>query len=212
MRVKICGITRAEDAKLAVRLGAWGLGFIFCEQSPRNISPEEAAKIIKVLPDSIRTVGVFVNAEAETIRDIQEKTGINTIQLHGDETPEFVSELETASVIKATALNSQSDLDALKLHDRVMAFFIDSSTPEKRGGTGVHSNWKLAREAKQFGNVILSGGLTPDSVGAAIREVGPWAVDVSSGIESRPRIKDPNKMRDFFDAVSKATLQKGNAT
>lgn len=205
VKVKICGITNIEDAKAALDAGADALGFIFCKDSPRHISFESAEKIIKALPPFIIKIGVFVNETPELIVKTVAGTGINQIQLHGNEPPEMCRSL--CHVIKAFRIKSLESLDPLdKYKDLIAAFLLDAYTPDILGGTGQIFNWDIAIEAKQFGRIILAGGLTPDNVSKAINRVEPYAVDVCSGIESKKGKKDHKKMQLFIERAKSALL------
>ena len=197
MRIKICGLTRMEDALLAARLGAWAVGFIFYEKSPRFIEPREAGKIVAVLPPEMLSVGVFVNAPAERIAEAARLSGIRAAQFHGDETPEALSNFRLET-IKAFRPRRSTDLGSLAHYRPSLGFLIDSAVAGQWGGSGVLSDWALASEAKRYGPVILSGGLRPENVREAIREVRPFAVDVASGVEREPGIKDHAKVERFF--------------
>ncbi|MBM4129326.1 MAG: phosphoribosylanthranilate isomerase [Nitrospira sp.] len=203
VRVKICGITNPDDAMGAVNFGADALGFVFFKGSPRFITPEEAASIIKNLPPFITTVGVFVNERPENIEHILSQTNIDVVQLHGDEPPETCSTLRR--VIKAIRVRSLESLDPLKNYkDKVSAFLLDTFVPDTPGGTGQQFNWDIAVYAKQFGKIILAGGLTPDNVVEAVRRVRPYGVDVSSGVELEKRKKDRKKMKLFIEKAKEA--------
>ncbi|MFN3396293.1 MAG: phosphoribosylanthranilate isomerase [Thermodesulfovibrionales bacterium] len=196
VKVKICGITNLEDALAAVDYGADALGFVFYKGSPRYISAEAAKEIIKQLPPLITTVGVFVDETPERIEDTLRHVPIDIAQLHGHEPPE--SCLLSRRVIKAIRVKELSDLEPLKKY-RVSAFLLDTYTPESLGGTGQIFNWDIAVAAKQFGHIILAGGLNPENIERAIRWVRPYAVDVSSGIEEEKGKKDLKKMRLFIE-------------
>lgn len=198
VKVKICGITNLEDATEAVSHGADALGFVFFKKSPRYISPSKAKAIIKELPPFISSVGLFVNEKKTTIEKTISQTGINIVQLHGDEPPKACS--LSRPVIKAIRVKSLESLDPLsKYKDRVSAFLLDAYTQEAFGGTGKIFNWDIAVEAKRFGKIILAGGLTPDNIEQAIRWVHPYAVDVSSGVEAEKGKKDHRKMKLFIE-------------
>ena len=183
VKVKICGITNLDDAMAAADFGADALGFVFFKKSPRYLSPANAKKIIKRLPPFISTVGVFVNENKKNIEKIVLQTGINIIQLHGDETPKACN--LSKPVIKAIRVKSIETLGLVsKYKDKVSVFLLDTYTPEVFGGTGQVFNWDIAVEAKKFGRVILAGGLTPENIEKAVRLVHPYAVDVSSGVEA----------------------------
>ncbi|MBM4053404.1 MAG: phosphoribosylanthranilate isomerase [Planctomycetes bacterium] len=196
MRVKICGITNRNDALSAIEFGADALGFVFAE-SPRRVTKEQARNIIAELPPFISTVGVFVNEKKETIIDIAEYCGLTTIQLHGNEPPSDLEGLARFKVIKAFRIKGEQDLKALSLY-KPHAFLLDSYVKGVMGGTGTTFNWEIAKQARQYGTIILSGGLTPDNVKEAIRTVTPYAVDVSSGVESAPGKKDASLLKKFI--------------
>lgn len=201
VRVKICGITNVGDALAAVDAGADALGFMFYEASPRNITAEAAAKIIRQLPPFIAKVGVFVNAPAEVIHRTAEACGLDTLQLHGDETPEFCRQFTKLKVMKAFRIKDATSLQSLPPYE-TDAWLLDSFVPGKQGGTGEKFNWELAAEAKEAGRpVILAGGLTPENIAEAVHEVWPFGVDVSSGVEAAPGRKDHGLVRDFIAAV-----------
>ncbi|MDI6745095.1 MAG: phosphoribosylanthranilate isomerase [Thermodesulfovibrionales bacterium] len=198
IKVKICGMTNLDDAMAAADFGADALGFVFFKKSPRYISPANAKKIIKKLPPFVLTVGVFVNENKKSIEEIVLQTGINIIQLHGDETPKACKLSKPA--IKAIRVKSLDSLEIIsKYRDKVSAFLLDAYTPELFGGTGQIFNWDIAVEARQFGRVILAGGLTPENIEKAVRFVYPYAVDVSSGVEAEKGKKDHKKMKLFIE-------------
>jgi len=204
LKIKICGITNLGDAQAAVEAGANALGFIFYEASPRHVSREVAAKIIRGLPPFVAKVGVFVNAPEPFIRQAIGECGIDTLQFHGEEPPEFCRQFAPLKRYKAFRVRDGASLKALRQFD-TDAWLLDSHVPGKLGGTGAQFNWDLAVEAKQLGRpIILAGGLTPENVAAAVRRVQPYAVDVSSGVESAPGKKDARKLRDFIAAASAA--------
>lgn len=203
VKVKICGITNLEDALAAVDFGADALGFVFFEKSPRYISYQNAASIIKNLPPFITTIGVFVNERPEEIVKIIDYTGIDVVQLHGDETPEMCN--ISKRIIKAIRVKSLESLEPLiHFKDKVSAFLLDTYTPDIFGGSGRRFNWDIAIEAKQFGRIILAGGLTPDNIIEAIRWVKPYGVDVSSGVELEKGKKDYKKMKLFIEKAKAA--------
>lgn len=203
-RVKICGITNAEDAMAAVQAGADALGFVFYEGSPRHVFPETVREIINGLPPFVSTVGVFVNAPPAEIEETLRITGIDIVQLHGEEPPEEC-DLLPVRVIKAFRVRDFTDLEVLQKY-RVSAFLLDAYDPDAPGGTGRSFNWEIAVEAKRYGRVILAGGLNPGNVADAIRKVIPYAVDVSSGVEVEKGKKDPEKVREFI-IRAKAALE-----
>ena len=201
--VKICGITRLEDALEACRLGADALGFVFHKPSPRYIEPEKAAEIISNVPRLVTTVGVFVDLPAEEVRDIAVTTGLDRAQLSGQESPEYCRGLGV-NWIKGFRLSSKNDLKKISEYETGGDILLDSYVKGVPGGTGESFNWEWAAMARTHGRVILAGGLRAGNVAAAIRTASPYAVDVSSGVESAPGIKDHKKLAAFFKAVNSA--------
>ncbi len=198
VKVKICGITNIDDANAAVDFGADALGFVFFKDSPRYVSPEKAISIIKNLPSFITTIGVFANEHIENIEKIVSSTGMDVIQMHGEEPPVMCK--CSRRIIKAIRVKSLESLDPLsKYKDMVSAFLLDTYSPNILGGTGRIFNWDIAIEAKQFGRIILAGGLNPDNVSDAVKRVRPYAVDVSSGVELKKGKKDHKKMKLFIE-------------
>jgi len=198
VQVKICGITNLEDAKAAVKAGADLLGFVFAD-SPRRITPETALGIINQLPGSVLRVGLFVNEAPEKIDEILNICKLDFLQFHGDETPEFCQNFgQRAEIIKAFRIKDKRSL--VKLKDfQVDGYLLDAYLKGKSGGTGKSFDWNLAVEAKAMASrIILSGGLNPDNVADAVKKVAPYAVDVSSGVESSPGKKDFDLMRRFI--------------
>jgi len=202
VKVKICGITNHEDASEAVRLGAEALGFIFAP-SPRQIVPELARDIIVDLPPFVQAVGVFVNEELSAIRDKVAYCGLDMVQLHGDEPPEFCRELMPRT-LKAFRIKDTSSLSPIGAYKGlVKALLLDTYQEGLKGGTGKTFDWGLAVEAGKFGiPVILSGGLGPSNIETAISTVKPYAVDVNSTIEARPGKKDHALMRELMEKVN----------
>ncbi len=198
-KIKICGITNMEDAMLACELGADALGFIFYRKSKRYIDPEAARSIISNLPPFVTTVGVFVNHPLDEIITIRDKTGVDTVQLHGDETPKFCS-LIPLKVIKAIRVEDDLDEDRVAQYP-VQAILFDTYSDVEYGGTGKSFNWNILKDISYTGNIILSGGLSAGNVAEALRVVTPYAVDVNSGVESSPGKKDYMKLRKFIEAV-----------
>ena len=198
VRVKICGITNIDDASAAVDYGADALGFVFFKGSPRFISPEKAAAIIKKLPPFVQTVGVFVDEAPKDIRSVKTAARIDLVQLHGNEPLKSCN--VCGRVIKAIRVKSLDSLSPLEqFNGHVSAFLLDAYAPDKLGGTGMIFNWDIAVEAKRFGRVILAGGLTPDNVVEAVKYVKPYGVDVSSGVELAKGKKDLGKMKLFIE-------------
>lgn len=197
VKVKICGITNVRDARAAVRLGADALGFNFYRRSPRYVEPARAAAILAALPPFLTAVGLFVNETAQKILKTCEEVGLDTVQLHGDETPTTVGALRQLTRIKAFRVRDDRDLKRLPRY-AVEAYLLDAYVPDKAGGTGETFNWELARRAQPYGPIILAGGLTPENVAEAVRQARPYAVDVASGVETAPGIKDRDLMASFI--------------
>jgi len=205
VRVKICGITNEKDALWAVNLGADYIGFNFCKNSPRKISPKLATEIIGKLPPFTQPVGVFVNEEIRIVKRIAEKCRLGLVQLHGEESAEYCRNLGIASprlkIIKAFRIRDKENLEGMEEY-AVDFYLLDSYVPGIEGGTGEIFNWDLAVEVKQSGKpIFLAGGLTPNNVIEAIERVNPYAVDVASGVEKTPRRKDYELMRHFINRV-----------
>jgi phosphoribosylanthranilate isomerase len=204
-RIKICGITRLEDAELSIELGASALGLNFYLPSPRYIAPADAFGVIRRLPPFVVTVGVFADeADLNHVTDAAREAGVNVVQLHNPGVPTSVGvTLGRYPLIWTVAVANGLRPEALK-DLKASAFLLDASHPTLRGGTGRTFDWNLAREAKKYGRIILAGGLTPENVGDAIRAARPYAVDVASGVESSAGKKDLAKLRAFFAAVEEA--------
>lgn len=201
VRVKICGITRLTDAQLAAALGAHALGFIFFPKSPRAVTPDQARHIIRLLPPFVLTVGVFVDEKAATVREIAQYAGLDWLQLHGNESPDYCRSLGRR-VIKAFRVAGPESLAQLTdYRDWAQAFLLDTYKPGVAGGTGETFDWHLARQAAKCGPIVLAGGLTPKNVAQAIAAAQPVAVDVASGVEAAPGKKDPGRLKAFFSAV-----------
>ena len=206
MMLKICGITRPTDAEQAVRLGATALGFVFWPDSPRAVTTERAAEIVAALPAGITTVGVFVNQAPEAIRQTVAKAGIGVVQLHGDEPPSDGASLG-ATVFRAVTLENFETVRAAWPGDTI--FLLDAADPVRRGGTGRRVDWERASEIARHTRVILAGGLTPENVADAIATVRPFGVDVSSGVEAAPGVKDAGKMARFLASAREAAAECG---
>jgi len=198
VRVKICGIKRPEDAGAAVDAGADAIGLNFWRPGRRYIPPETARVIAGALPPFVARVGVFADEEADTIRRIADLCRLDALQLHGSESPEFCRQFDRP-VLKGIKVRGPESIDGLARY-RVAAYLLDTLLPGEMGGTGKAFDWSLAVRAKAAGPVILSGGLTPENVGEAIRAVAPYAVDVASGVETGGE-KDPAKIRAFIARV-----------
>jgi phosphoribosylanthranilate isomerase len=199
-RIKICGITRLEDAERAVALGADAIGVVLWERSPRAVTAIQARAILRTLPPFVTRVGVFVDAAPATIRALVDEVGLDAVQLHGDEPVEDYVNLPIR-LIKAVTL---SDDGAVQVCTRLPADvtpLVDAADRERRGGTGQLANWARAAALAGVRPAILAGGLTPANVEHAMREVRPWALDVSSGVEDAPGVKNHDRLRALFDAV-----------
>ncbi len=200
VKIKICGLMSIADVKMCVADGVDFIGVVFAE-SPRRVTKEEAGRITEEVPPGIKKVGVFVNEGEEVVRDMAECCRLNVLQFHGEETPDYCSRFEGFEVFKAFRLKDEKDLISMPPYN-VNAFLLDAFVEGAYGGTGKTFNWKLAVEAKKFGKpIVLSGGLNPENVGGAIMKVRPEIVDVSSGVESAPGKKDPDKVREFVKKV-----------
>jgi len=204
VRVKICGITNLDDALLAAGLGADALGFIFYPKSPRYVAPETAREIIAQLPPLVTSVGVFVNEEAAVVREMAARAGLDWLQVHGQESPEYCRGLGRR-VLKGFRIKDAASLAELKpFRGSVQAFLLDTYKKGQVGGTGETFDWELARKAKEYGQMVLAGGLTAENVAQAIEIAQPQAVDTASGTEASPGRKDPEKLRSFFLSVKRA--------
>ena len=195
MFIKVCGITRLTDALHAVEQGATALGFIFWSRSPRAVSPSRAAEIIAELPSSLTTVGVFVNEPIDGIRAIVAQTGITAVQLHGDEPPAYADALRWPLF---RAVDADEIDEACSAWAEPTTLLIDTIDPVRRGGTGVPVDWSVAAGVAKARRIVLAGGLTPVNVAGAIRAVRPYGVDVSSGVELSPGVKDFDKVTRFI--------------
>jgi phosphoribosylanthranilate isomerase len=196
MFVKICGITRLEDAQQAVEHGVTALGFVFWPRSPRYVVPERAAGIIAALPSTVTTVGVFVNESVDNVRMVATTAGVDVVQLHGDEPPAFGDALGYP-VFRSVTLDAASDV--MTVWPAGTPLLLDAADRERRGGTGQLVDWPRAAEIARSRKVILAGGLTPENVAEAIAVVAPYGVDVSSGVEAGPGIKDALKLARFLE-------------
>jgi phosphoribosylanthranilate isomerase len=202
MRIKICGITRKEDALAAVEAGADALGFIFSPHSKRYVLPDDAGVIIASLPPFILPVGVFVNATRDHVRETIRRTGIRAAQFHGEETPDDVCGYSLLT-IKAYRVSPDFKPDILNSY-KADAHLLDAYVEGVRGGTGRTFDWQLVEGARAYGRIVLSGGLSPENIERAIGLAMPDAVDVSSGVELRPGIKDAGRMKHFVERARAA--------
>ncbi len=203
--VKICGITNAADARAACEAGANSLGFNFYPKSPRFIAKADAAKIRTQLPNEVEAVGVFVNLPAPEIAELHRELRFNAVQLHGDESPEVVSDLARAlKVIKAFRVDKNFPMEKFAAYLEASAFLLDAAESGQFGGTGHTTDWEVARQAAVAHRIILAGGLTVENVADAIRVVRPYGVDVASGVENKPGRKDHGRLREFIQEVRRA--------
>jgi phosphoribosylanthranilate isomerase len=201
-QIKICGITRRTDALTAAACGADALGFIFYEGSPRHVTPETARAVCRDLPDGVIRIGVFVNEDPSKIIEIVDYCGMDMIQLHGDEQPEDCRRLPAGHLIKAVSERVDGALAASAQYP-VRAILLDHREAGRYGGTGKASDWGLARRIKAAYPLILAGGLNDGNIEEAIRSVAPDAVDINSGVENAPGIKNPEKIRNIIEIIRK---------
>jgi phosphoribosylanthranilate isomerase len=202
-RVKICGITREQDALAAVEFGADALGFVFYEPSPRYITVRHAAEIARALPPFVSTVALFVNADPDTIAEVVESVGVDLLQFHGQERPEYCAR-HRRPWIRAVRVQPETDLLAARTEFAdARGLLLDAYRPGVPGGTGETFDWDRI-PPQMAPRIVLAGGLNPDNVGDAVRSVRPYAVDVSGGVEARKGIKDPAKIKAFIEEVRSA--------
>jgi phosphoribosylanthranilate isomerase len=201
-RVKICGITELEDARDAALLGANAIGLNFYPNSPRYIEPARAAKIIESLPPFVTVVGIFLNhPHPQNLEDFAVSVGLHAVQLHGNETPDYCSMIQRVKVIKTFRVDRSFRVDTLRAYGSG-TFLLDGCAP----GTGTGFDRERAFGANAFGSIIIAGGLTPENVSGVVSTLHPFAVDVASGVESKPGKKDYEKMRRFIEAVQRADV------
>ena len=199
VKVKICGMTNLKDVKVAVDGGVDAVGFIFYKKSPRSVTMQAVREIVLELPPFVDSVGVFVNETAEQINKIADRCNLDRVQLHGNESPTFCKKIRRR-VIKAIRVKDIQSLKKLSDYP-VSSFLLDTFSEDQYGGTGKVFDWNLAYPAKKYGPIILAGGLTPNNVRQAIQRIQPYGVDVCSGVESQPGIKDHKKMQTFLKNV-----------
>lgn len=207
IKVKICGITRLEDAIVASQSGAWAVGFIFVKESARYISPENAFGIIFEIPISLEKVGVFANFSVEEVVEYAKISKITKIQLHGGESAEFCKEVATLTqlpVIKAIRVQNIEDIKIISEYENIVeAVLLDSYSKSELGGTGEVFDWDVAVSAVKYGfPIILAGGLNPENIVDAYKQVKPFALDISSGVEQSKGIKDSNKLSRLFENLN----------
>lgn len=210
VRVKICGVTNWSDAKLAIDAGADALGFNFFPPSPRAVTPAGAWEIIRKMPPLVEAVGVFVNWTATAVSALARALRLGAVQLHGDESPGVAAECaahhSAQRVIKAFRVGDKFDLRRLAQYKAASAFLLDGFDEKLYGGTGKRVELTIAQRAKQFGPIILAGGITPENVGEIVLKARPYAIDVCSGVETKPGRKDAARLRMLMRAVEHANL------
>lgn len=204
---KVCGVTRPADAVHAARFGANAIGLIFVPRSLRAVTPESAREIVEALPEDVSKVGVFASERPAVVADTVRLVGLDVAQLHGDESPADCDSLRRAAgdgleIWKAVRVGSRLD-DAMLGGFEVEAFLLDTAVEGRHGGTGTTFPWHLAVPAKRYGKVVLAGGLHGGNVADAVRAVRPWGVDASSQLESRPGVKDPQKVARYLAAAQR---------
>ncbi|MGK5094077.1 phosphoribosylanthranilate isomerase [Deltaproteobacteria bacterium TL4] len=200
--VKICGITTAEQALACIELGADWLGFNCYPKSVRYVTPEKISAIVKIIPPSVETVGVFVNESLEKVQAIMRHTGMGMVQLHGDESPQY-AEAVGFNTMKAFRVKNEFELEQIKRYLNEF-FLLDSYHPGLYGGTGETFNWEIAKRAKSFGQLILAGGLNSQNVAQAVQSVVPYGVDTCSGVESSPGVKDLSQVEQFIQNAKRS--------
>ena len=197
--VKICGITRSQDAELAAGLGASALGFVFWPNSPRHIELDRAKAIAAGVPANVLKVGVFVDQPVEEVARTMDEVGLDVAQLHGHETPDYCRRL-ARRIFKGVGMTDNGSVNIADF-DPEIVLLVDAHDAERFGGTGRTVNWDSARDIAATRRTILAGGLNATNIKLAVRTVRPYGVDVSSGVESAPGVKDPNRLRTFFEAL-----------
>ncbi len=202
VKIKICGITRGTDALAAAEAGADAVGFIFFRESPRYIDPGAARAIIGKLPPFVTPVGVFVNASRDAVMETLARSGVRCLQFHGEEPPEDTAGFPVP-VIKAFRVGEDFDPASIARYD-VPACLLDSAVAGKYGGTGTSFDWSKARDAARFGRIILGGGIHPGNAAQAVRSARPYGIDVSSGVESSPGVKDAARITALIHAIRTA--------
>ena len=198
--IKICGITCSEDALMAEKMGASAVGFVFFDKSPRCISPGDAGKISEVLNPLTARVGVFVDEDRDTVKDIVEAAHLTAVQLHGSEDKEYIDTFKDITVIKALRV-TQDFVPELLTRYTVNMYLLDTYSKNAYGGTGESFDWRIARKCADYGRIILAGGLDAANVREAVSVAQPWGIDLSSGVESRPGRKDREKMTALFQVL-----------
>ncbi|MGH9163743.1 MAG: phosphoribosylanthranilate isomerase [Vicinamibacteraceae bacterium] len=199
--VKMCGVTRPQDAALAAALGASAVGLVFWPDSPRAVTASQARVVVQAMPPFTTVVGVFVDQPVEEVVGIATSVGLGAVQLHGHEAVDYLERIP-CRVIKALDVGQYATSAWASAPEERVTILLDAIDPVRRGGTGQRIDWKAAATVARQRRVILSGGLRPENVAEAIRAVRPYAVDVASGVEREPGVKDHDRMRAFIDAVS----------
>lgn len=200
VKVKICGMTDLRDALKAHEMGADFVGFIFFKESPRHVEPEHARVIIEDLPKDLIKVGLFFNQDLEVVRDEAKKCHIDILQLHGDESPEYCSELKKDfKIIKSFKVKNLSSIEGIDDYEDVDYYLFDTYVKGIPGGTGLSFNWDILKGREFKKPIFLAGGLKPENVGEAVKKVSPYAVDVASGVEKSPGKKDYRLLKEFID-------------
>ena len=202
MKVKMCGITNEEDLGKAVYYGAWAVGFVFDKKSPRYVSPSRAKLLVQLLPPFVTPVGVFVNQREKAVKDVCRFTKIHTVQFHGEETKAYCKRFVGYKIIKAFRVGDAFNFNRIQKY-AVDAYLFDAYVEGVPGGTGQTFNWNMLKDLQLDKPFMLSGGLNPENIGDALDIVSPYAVDVSSGLEKSPGIKNPRLIRAFFDVLKK---------
>jgi phosphoribosylanthranilate isomerase len=207
MLVKICGITSMEDAEAAVEAGASALGFVFWPKSPRHIDPYRARAIASCLPPFVAPVGVFVNQPLAHVRGVVSLVRLAAVQLHGDENVLYVAGLDVP-VIKSVSITPETTSEQVDIWPRRTTLLLDVDDPIHRGGTGRTVDWSVAAPIAAKRRTLLAGGLTPDNIAEAVARVQPFGVDVSSGVERSPGVKDHGRIRALFQAIGESGPQR----
>jgi len=205
-KIKICGLTNLDQALACVELGADWLGFNCWHGSPRYVNPSKIFEIISHLPKTVTTVGVFVNERPFSVDKIMDRTGLDVAQLHGDETPEYIKKIKS-SWIKAFRFKPEFKTEDVKFFGQE-TFLLDAYSKNNYGGSGKTLDWNEASKFSRLGKLILAGGLNPENISEAVNKVNPWGVDVCSGVEKEPGIKDMKKVSDFVKSVNKVVKLK----
>ena len=205
VKVKICGITNAEDALFAAECGADALGFVFYKKSPRYIPKKKVKEIVKKLPPFLLKVGLFVNASVDDVLKTADDCRFDLIQLHGDEDISYCKKiLKKREIIKAFRIKDEKSIEELqRFSPFVHAFLLDAYVEGTYGGTGRSFNWNMVKKAKKFGYIVVAGGLNCDNISSVVKNIKPYGVDVSSGVEKRPGIKDKRLLAEFISKAKK---------